>query len=385
LHIVFVESGYPHAHGGGGAGTYIRLVGSELIKRGHQVSVVTAYCDQCPIEYDDVGIQIFRPKLKKKNFHWYISKIPIVKGLSLTIRYLENGMNIYTYLNKLNREKPIDLLEFAEGGDFWHAFFRKTPYISHLHGSRYTFLKMSGKTLEKGALLQRKAELFFICRAAYVVSPSQAMLDVVTKENGRVIIKKSVIPLPLDPEMVTTTKQKTKNGSLQIFFASRNDLVKGGNILIKAIPLVVQAYPDVLFHIFGFKPEGYISSANLVLHDFLPKAELTGWLHQCDICVIPSLWDNSPNTVYEAMAAGKPVVASKVGGIPELIDQDTGILVQPGDAGQLASAILVLCHDEKLRQDMGSKGQQRIQKIADLEKNVDQRLLVYNEILSGEK
>lgn len=382
MHICFVDRGYPHPHGGGGAGTYIQLVGKELVRRGHKVTVVTDYCEKCSSDYNDEGIHILRPDTRKNNLHWYTSKIPILKSLSLTIRYLEHGISLYSFLAELHKKEPVDLLEFNEGGDFWHAIFHRVPYISQLHGSRYTFLKMSRQPLEKGARLQRQFELFFIRRAAYVISPSEAMLQVVTQENGKAFKNKQVIFLPLDTTLLLDTLLNVHHTNVQLFFAGSNLPVKGGEVLLKAIPLVLDKFPDAIFHLFGIEPPLNSPSPKVFFHGFLPKKDLIDWYKQADICVIPSLWDNSPNTVYEAMAAGKPIVASKVGGIPELVTPETGILVTPGDPVDLADAILRLCQNEKLRSEMGKKAQQRIREKADLTENVDQRIKVYRKIVS---
>ena len=113
----------------------------------------------------------------------------------------------------------------------------------------------------------------------------------------------------------------------------------------------------------------------------MPKDELLKQYRTAALCVVPSLWDNSPNTVYEAMAAGRAVVASRVGGIPELVaDGETGLLTPPGDAGALADAITALLLDPDRRQAMGEAGRRRIRRLADLEENVDRRLAIYEEV-----
>ncbi len=99
----------------------------------------------------------------------------------------------------------------------------------------------------------------------------------------------------------------------------------------------------------------------------------------CDLFVLPSLYEGMPNAVMEAMALGKPVVASHVNGVPELInDNTTGLTVPPGRPEALAKAITLLMDDPILRQQMGSKAAQRIARdfsvkkmISRLEKEVE--------------
>ncbi|MBC8509847.1 MAG: glycosyltransferase family 4 protein [Anaerolineales bacterium] len=384
LHIVYVEMGYPRPGWGGGAGTYVQLVGRELARRGHKVSIVAAWYPECGLVAEDEGLTIYRPRLKG-SLHWYASKIPILKTGALAFRALEHGWQLYRFLERLHRETPIDIAEFSEGGDFWHAIFPSFPYLCHLHGSRYTFLKQAGKPVHRADWYQRRLGLFFIRRAKWVLSPSQAMADVVEEENDQPFRKKSVIPYPLDPQLANN--QPSANGANHpgkiVMFAARNDPVKGGDVLLQAIPLVRQSIPNVEFRIFGYQPNGQAVPEGVSLYPFLPKAELLAHYHQADLCVIPSRWDNSPNTVYEAMAAGKAVVASRVGGIPELVvDGETCLLVEPNDPQGLAAALVNLLSDNSRRLTLGQKGRKYIQHLGNLQANVDQRFVVYQKVLA---
>lgn len=80
-----------------------------------------------------------------------------------------------------------------------------------------------------------------------------------------------------------------------------------------------------------------------------------------DLCVVPSIWDEAfCLAALEPMAQGIPVIASRVGGIPEVVaNGETGIIVEPGDAHELSKAMLTLYHDPIKRRNMGEKGRQR--------------------------
>ncbi len=147
--------------------------------------------------------------------------------------------------------------------------------------------------------------------------------------------------------------------------------------------MVVTKHPKVKFHFYGYQPKsGEKVPEQVDIFPFLPKSELLGRMRNADLCVIPSRWDNSPNTVYEAMAAGKAVVASRVGGIPELVmDGETGLLVEPRNAVQLAQAIIRLLSNDQERERMGRNGRHRITAIASLEENVDRRLEIYHQVI----
>lgn len=384
MHICYLESGYPHPHGGGGAGTYVQLIGRELVRCGHHVTVIASACPQCPVTALDEGVQVLRPALRG-NLHWYMGRIPGLSVFALALRSLERGWYLYTSIERVHLQKPIDVLEVAEGGDWWHLIIGRIPVVAHLHGSRYTFLHQAGKPVGRSDWYHRRLELFAIGRAEWVASPSQAMLNVVEQEAGKKFRRTSVIPYPLDPTLLENrhVSAREPTDAKVVFFAARNDPVKGADVLLAAASLVRAAVPQAEFRFFGYQPsDNQPLPPCVTCTPFLPKAKLLRQLHQADICVIPSRWDNSPNTVYEAMAAGKAVVASQVGGIPELVaDGETGLLVPAGDPIALAEAIVKLLSDEPLRRQMGEQGRNRIQHLARMEKNVRQRLHIYKQIV----
>lgn len=388
MHIVFVESGYPHPHGGGGAGTYVQLVGRELVQRGHRVSVVTGYCDKCDEVSEDEGVVVYRPKFHTP-IHYYLSKVPLIGRLSIVMRTLEHGLHQYRFIEKLHKREPIDVVEFTEGGDFWHGWRRSFPIFVHLHGSRFTFLKQSNRETNKPDWWQRKLELNFIQQADHVISPSQALLEIVDSEAGGLRPQTSVMPYPLDPKLLEDVADEPQR-PLRVLFAARNDPVKGADALLEAVPLVLKQVPDVEFHFFGFRPKPTQDiPASVIIHPFVSKSELLQWYHRVDVCIVPSQWDNSPNTVYEAMAAGRPTIASHVGGIPELIEDGiSGILVPPNDRETLATSLVCLLQKGDLRKRIGRQACERIAIMADLEQNVTLRLSQYqqiNQLLSERK
>ena len=74
-----------------------------------------------------------------------------------------------------------------------------------------------------------------------------------------------------------------------------------------------------------------------------------------DLVVIPSFSEGLPNVLLEAMILGIPLIATSVGGIPEVIDDSNGILIPPGNAEVMAKALLRMLEDEKLRKRISSK------------------------------
>lgn len=124
--------------------------------------------------------------------------------------------------------------------------------------------------------------------------------------------------------------------------------VKGMGELLAALPAVRHRYPDVHLDLVGDGPElaslrRQAAAAglqdNVVFHGRLDKAEVADLMRRADLFVLPSLWENLPCVVIEALASGLPVVGTKVGGVPELVDEGGGLLVEPGDREALAEAI----------------------------------------------
>jgi glycosyltransferase involved in cell wall biosynthesis len=115
----------------------------------------------------------------------------------------------------------------------------------------------------------------------------------------------------------------------------------------------------------------------------LSRAELVEEYAQAQFFVLPSIFEPFGIVLLEAMAAGLPVIASRVGGIPEIVeDGRTGLLVEPGNPGSLAEALRHLCRDEVLRKSMGRRAREHVMPY-DWELIVPRILSVYAEALEG--
>jgi len=100
--------------------------------------------------------------------------------------------------------------------------------------------------------------------------------------------------------------------------------------------------------------------------------------------LLPSRSEGFGRANLEAMAAGKPVVSTRVGGIPEVVsDGETGLLVPPGDRAALAGAIIRLGEDQDLRRQMGAAGRRRA-KLFSVKRMVEGVVRVYHETIKDE-
>jgi glycosyltransferase involved in cell wall biosynthesis len=113
------------------------------------------------------------------------------------------------------------------------------------------------------------------------------------------------------------------------------------------------------------------------------RSDVAEQLAQSDVFVLASRSEGMPLSVLEAMAAGLPVVASSVGGIPELVvSGETGLLVRPGDIDALAAALHTVLADRELRRAMGDAGRARAQHLFDLPGFRAAHVRLYREALS---
>lgn len=360
-------------------------MGRYLVREGHQVTVVARTGKGSLSEEVDQGVRVFRVPVSFPR--WFsLFRLPVVRSWRHAARYRREGRVVADFLDKLQEDQPFDLVEYSEGGDYWHRRDRAFKVVSHLHGSRYTFLKESGRPVEAADWRQRKLELAFIRNADWILSPSEALAKIVAREAGSRLDNLTLRPYPLDrisAEGVEHTE--SGDGVMRVVFAARNDPVKGGDVLLKAVREIENSGGGVRFDFYGYLPKpGQTVTDSVEIHGFVPRESLLQDYGRADAAVVPSFWDNSPNTVYEAMAADLPVVGSSVGGIPELIrDGETGFLVPAHDWRSISDRILRLRDDPELRRRMGLAARKRIMALADPQPNLEARMAVYRGIVSG--
>jgi glycosyltransferase involved in cell wall biosynthesis len=175
-----------------------------------------------------------------------------------------------------------------------------------------------------------------------------------------------------------STPRAPERGFLQSFFRKPRTLLigaagrlspeKGFDLLVEAAATVVRSNPDAGFVLFGDGPlrdrlAAQIARRRLQNHFILAgfRDDLDRWLASLDVMVLPSYTEGLPNVVLEAFAAGVPVVATAVGGTPEVVDDGaSGYLVPPGQPAPLAERILALLGDASMRSRMGEHGRRRV-------------------------
>ena len=111
------------------------------------------------------------------------------------------------------------------------------------------------------------------------------------------------------------------------------------------------------------------------------REDVAGLLAAADFLVHPSRQDALPTSLLHALAAGLPIVASGVGGIPEIVPADAGWLVPPGEPAALAEAIVTVAGDEAGRRLMGKRSRERFEEEFDARAWADRLRSIYAEVL----
>lgn len=206
-------------------------------------------------------------------------------------------------------------------------------------------------------------------------------------------IQAEVIPEGIS--VVPKASEKKEENSKKILFVGRLVERKGVEYLIRAMPLVAEQL-EVKLDIIGegelrTKLEGLSNSLGLkdkvnfagrVKEELLDK-----YYRDCDLFVLPAIVDHKGDTeglgmvLVEALSYGKPVIASAVGGIVDIIkDQETGLLVPEKDEKALAQAIVSILKNPSRAKELVTAGYQHIKKYFDWDKIVDKTLTLYNRI-----
>jgi glycosyltransferase involved in cell wall biosynthesis len=166
-------------------------------------------------------------------------------------------------------------------------------------------------------------------------------------------------------------------------------LQKGQRHLILAMPLLLERVPRAHAVIAGGGDlEDYLRDLSVEVgvadrvHVLGPRRDVPALMHAIDVFAMPSIWEGFGLVLLEAMAAGRPVVASRVATIPEVVvDGETGVLVPAGDPVALAEALAGLAHDSERARSFGEAGRERLRTRFSIEKMVGDTELLYRELL----
>jgi glycosyltransferase involved in cell wall biosynthesis len=331
------------------AGTEIATynMASYLAKRGHEIHVITSHDDGLPNFNKEKGFYIHRIP---------IPKVRIIRGIIFTL-------NIFF---KIRTIKPdiVHVQDLEMGiSAYLSRKILKVPYIIWGRGSDVNlpnqFIRTTAKPIlqNANAILALTEDMRIKLRKIYDTEIYVIPNGIDLEENNGVTI-------------YPARKTDTKN----ILFVGSLYPVKGVEYLIIAMKIVHDKMPEARLIIVGDGEEREhlaVLSVNLGIQKYVqfvgkvPHEMVKTFMQQADVFVLPSLSEGLPNVILEAMACGLPIVASRVGGIPDTITNETnGYLIEPKDSDDLAKKIILLLQDYALLKKISENNRKIVKKYA---------------------
>lgn len=349
----------------GGAEKFVRMLRDGQTARGHQVRVVAleAPSGDRPVFADDLLPPVAGgPVGKLAGFVWH--------------------REAYRGLRRIMRGFQPDCVHLHTIGGFSPAVFpatRGAARILTIHGPedwtrkllRWQVADNAGR-ISPGALL-RYLHLRFLMRPAYLVSglrridgfaaPSRFVADLIRPDAGRVPVR--VIPHAVDRVFTPAPVSE----AWQVAFVGRLSPLKGADVLLEAFGVLARTQPKARLVVVGDGPDRARLEARAAALVPAGTVEFRGWLTPPQVaeCLRGSALLAVPSTTpeifgltaLEALELGRPLVASRIGALPELVGPDNGVLVAPGDAAGLAEALAGLVGDAERLARLGEGSARR--------------------------
>ncbi|MFH1111382.1 MAG: glycosyltransferase family 4 protein [Planctomycetota bacterium] len=276
----------------------------------------------------------------------------------------------------LAREAGVQIVEIEEAfGVARHLAERsEVPVVVRLHGPWFLVAPSLGLGRDAASRQRIRAEGRALRAAAAVTAPSEDVIRRAREAYGLALPHAKVIPNPIAPVAEAKRWSAAQCDPESILFVGRFDRCKGADTMVGAFGRVGAIHPSSRLTLVGpdrglVDEGGWTWSAEAYLADRLGDASVRSrvvWLgaqppsrivelrRRCFVTVVCSRYENFPMTALEAMAFGSPLIASRVGGLPEMIqDGRNGLLCLPDDPRDLAEKILTLLGDPALAARLG--------------------------------
>jgi sugar transferase (PEP-CTERM/EpsH1 system associated) len=311
------------------------------------------------------------------------------RGFTTLILPQRQGLDLHWLRQcvRLIRQHRVDLLHAHEFtmNTFGSlaAWLCRVPIVTTVHGKRYYADKW-----------QRRLAYRFVARhAASMVAVSEDIKRFLT-ERVRVRTERlATVYNGIDTKAYAPSEDGIRireeleiaRTALVIGTVGNLYAVKGHTYLLKAAARVVRILPEAVFLIIGrgalldlLQDEARALGIDTHVRFLGFREDIPALLHSMDLFVLSSLSEGHPLSLLEAMASCKPVVATHVGGIPEVVQHgQTGILVPPGDPERLASEIIGLLLDPQRVQQLGAEGRRRVYETFSLSQMVQRYQQLY--------
>ena len=381
MKICMIASTYPRFDNDG-AGRFNRSLAEALSRLGHEVHIVVPYHPAIEPYETPVHIHLFRyPGAEywsvmgyanamdsDRSLKWqaYLLILPFLfKGASTLSRLLKQHDFDVIHSHWVLPNGPIGLL----GKVRTHS-----PLFVSLHGSDIYFARKNPIFSAVARCVFRHAQGVTAC------SPElyQSAIEMGASPDSTRLILWGADPEAFDSHRETSLvrEQLELEKDAQVLLTlGRLVGKKGFDVLVRAMPSVLASFPKTYCIIVGDGPEGphlqrLADQLGVLDHlrfpGFIPWNRVPEYLHISELFVAPSMHDKGnldglPTVILEAMAAGRPVIASNVAGIPLAVVHDkTGLLVPERDEEALARAICHLLQDARLRDRLGEAGRARV-------------------------
>lgn len=361
----------------GGIASHVYELSKALQKQGHKVWVITDRSRFGGKRYEEIdGIKIYRTHFRR------------VKLIGTILYYLA----IWFRMARLIKEEGIDILHIhsLDPDAVSGRFVRNIPKVETEHSSRFLRDMETGKSLVLNKWLMNSAD--------FVIGTSQELVEAVIKlginKDKTRFISNGVDAGRFHPGVGGVgikDKYGVKPGEPVILCSRRLEPKNGVGYLIESIPRVIEASPDARFLVVGDGNEGEklrqrVSelkiSNEVIFTGRVANSEMPAYYAISDIVVLPSLMEATSIAGLEAMATGKPLVATNIGGIPQIVDDGkTGILVPAGDSEKLAQGMISLLKDDTKRRTMGIAARKKVEADFSWDIIAQETLGLYNEVI----
>jgi glycosyltransferase involved in cell wall biosynthesis len=271
--------------------------------------------------------------------------------------------------------------------DLVHTHLVHADVYGALGARRLVSTKHNDDPFRAGAF--RFVERALARRASRIVAITRALALFQVERVGLPAEKVEVIHYGLDdlPQAWgANPPDDVPRDALVLLAVCRLEGQKGVDVAVRALPRVIASHPDAQLVVLGEGPQrtelqGLAHSLGVPAHFLGRVPDVAAWLRRAELLVHPARWEGFGLALLEAMLAARPVVATNVSSIPEIVlDGETGVLVPPDDADALAAALTRVLDDPA---DYGVRGRARAEKDFSVAKMVDRTLAVYETALQG--
>lgn len=366
MHIALYSPAWPLGHIPSGIVTYVNCMRTALISQGHRVSVFARSVS--PI-HEDENIYLVSDPLRCR----------ILRRLARFIGRPQDsifawGEVIGDAMATVHRRDPIDIVEMEESFGWCAAVQERlgVPVVAKLHGP--AFLTTIGKEAESQFSIGRVFhEGKALERVSAVMSPSRCTLDETVRRYGQPPGLLCHVPNPLLLAKGAAVWSLDHCARDTVVFVGRFDMIKGGDIMIRAFAQLLDRYPDK--HLIFIGPDdglfddtgarrnlmeyarSILGATRMTSIDYrgkLDAAEIYLLRTRALITVVASRWENQCYAALEAMAQGCPLICTNTGGASEIIEHDvTGLLCPAEDPSELCRGMSRLFADTNLCERLG--------------------------------